>query len=370
MNQSRTIVLVAGARPNFMKIAPIIAALGRRPGTFEWLLVHSGQHYDEKLSQVFFDELGIPRPDVNLNVGSGSHAQQTAGVMVAFERVLLEQTIDMVIVVGDVNSTIACALVASKMGVPVAHVEAGLRSYDRTMPEEVNRVLTDQISDLLFTTEAAAEENLRREGIDPSKVHFVGNVMIDTLLAHRERARATKTGESLGLSDRGYALLTLHRPSNVDDEQSFDRLMQGLEAIAADAPIVFPVHPRTRSAIVHSRRADAMVSTGRLQLVDPLGYLDFVGLMERARVVLTDSGGVQEETTILGVPCLTLRENTERPVTITHGTNVLVGTDPQNIKAAWDRLKTSPATPAIPPLWDGRAAERIVDVLSLALARA
>ncbi len=245
-----------------MKIAPIVAALGRRPGVFQSLLVHTGQHYDEKLSQVFFEELGIPRPDINLNVGSGSHAQQTAGVMVAFERVLQEQAIDMVLVVGDVNSTIACALVASKMGIPVAHVEAGLRSYDRSMPEEVNRVLTDQISDLLFTTEASAEENLRREGVDPAKVHFVGNVMIDTLLAHRDRARATKTGESLGLSDRGYALLTLHRPSNVDDVQAFDRLMQGLEVIAADVPIVFPVHPRTRPAITRSRRA-ADIGRGR-----------------------------------------------------------------------------------------------------------
>jgi len=364
MNQTRTIVLVAGARPNFMKIAPIAAALGRRAGTFGSLLVHTGQHYDDKLSQVFFDELGIPRPDINLSVGSGSHAQQTAGVMVAFERVLLEQAVDMVMVVGDVNSTIACALVAAKMGVPVAHVEAGLRSYDRSMPEEVNRVLTDQISDLLFTTEASAEGNLRREGIDSTKVHFVGNVMIDTLLAHRERARATKTGDALGLSDRGYALLTLHRPSNVDDERAFDRLIQGLEAVAADVPIVFPVHPRTRPAITRSRRATDMVAAGRLRLVDPLGYLDFVGLMERARVVLTDSGGVQEETTILGVPCLTLRENTERPVTITHGTNRLVGTDPAALAAAWTAVKASSAPAEHPPLWDGRAADRIADVLA------
>ena len=351
-----------------MKIAPIVAALGRRPGVFQSLLVHTGQHYDGKLSQVFFDELGIPRPDINLNIGSGSHAQQTAGIMIAFERVLREQAIDMVLVVGDVNSTIACALVASKLGVPVAHVEAGLRSYDRTMPEEVNRVLTDQISDLLFTTEASAEDNLRREGIGSEKVHFVGNVMIDTLLAHRDQARATKAGEALGLADREYALLTLHRPSNVDDEGSFDRLMQGLEAIAADIPIVFPVHPRTRPALARSQRADAMVAANRLRLVDPLGYLDFIGLMERARVVLTDSGGIQEETTILGVPCLTLRENTERPITITHGTNVLVGTDPANIAAAWTRLKHSPPGQAVPPLWDGRAAERIVEVLSRALA--
>jgi UDP-N-acetylglucosamine 2-epimerase (non-hydrolysing) len=347
-----------------MKIAPIVAALKRRPGAFESLLVHTGQHYDEKLSQVFFDELGIPRPDINLNVGSGSHAQQTAAVMTAFEQVLLEQSIDLVLVVGDVNSTIACALVASKLGVPIAHVEAGLRSYDRTMPEEINRVLTDQISDLLFTTEASAQANLQREGIDPSKVHFVGNVMIDTLLAHRERARATTVHASLGLVAGGYGLMTLHRPSNVDDTAAFERLMQGIDVVAREVPIVFPVHPRTRPAVTRSATAAAMVADQRLRLIDPQGYLDFVGLMERARVVLTDSGGVQEETTILGVPCLTLRENTERPVTMTHGTNQLVGTDPARINEGWARVKKMSTPPSGPPLWDGQAAERIAEVLS------
>jgi UDP-N-acetylglucosamine 2-epimerase (non-hydrolysing) len=270
----------------------------------------------------------------------------------------------MVLVVGDVNSTIACALVASKMGVPIGHVEAGLRSYDRQMPEEINRVLTDQISDLLFTTEAAAEDNLRREGIDTGKVHFVGNVMIDTLLAHRDRARQTIVHQSLGLAPGGYALLTLHRPSNVDDAASFERLMQGLDAVSRDAPIVFPVHPRTRTAVARSGTAATMVSQQRLRLIEPLGYLDFIGLMERARVVLTDSGGIQEETTILGVPCLTLRENTERPITLTHGTNVLVGTDPANIATAWAKVKATAQQPTVPPLWDGRAADRIVDALS------
>jgi UDP-N-acetylglucosamine 2-epimerase (non-hydrolysing) len=347
-----------------MKIAPIVAALGRRPALFESVLVHTGQHYDEKLSQVFFDDLGIPRPDVNLNVGSGSHAQQTAAVMTAFEQVLLEQTIDLVLVVGDVNSTIACALVASKLGIPVAHVEAGLRSYDRGMPEEINRVLTDQISDLLFTTEASALDNLRREGVAEDKVHFVGNVMIDTLLAHRERARATAVHATLGLEPGGYGLMTLHRPSNVDDTAAFDRLMRGIDDVAADVPIVFPVHPRTRPAVARSETASAMVANGRLRLVDPLGYLEFVGLMERARVVLTDSGGVQEETTILQVPCLTLRENTERPVTISHGTNQLVGTDSEKIREAWRRVKAATAPAGAPPLWDGRAAERITDVLA------
>jgi UDP-N-acetylglucosamine 2-epimerase (non-hydrolysing) len=359
----RRIASIAGARPNFMKIAPIIAALRRRPASFESVLVHTGQHYDEKLSQVFFDELGIPRPDINLNVGSGSHAQQTAAVMAAVEPVLLEQRIDLLLVVGDVNSTIACALVAAKLGIPVAHVEAGLRSFDRRMPEEINRILTDQISDWLFTTEESALENLRREGVHPSKVHFVGNVMIDTLLAHRDRARTTAAHALIGVTPGGYALMTLHRPSNVDDTIAFERLMQGLGTVGRDVPIVFPVHPRTQPTVTRSSTAAAMVASGRLRLVEPLGYLDFVGLMERARVVLTDSGGIQEETTILGVPCLTLRENTERPVTITHGTNRLVGTDPAAIAAAWQQVKAGQVAPAVPPLWDGHAAERIAGVL-------
>jgi UDP-N-acetylglucosamine 2-epimerase (non-hydrolysing) len=284
--------------------------------------------------------------------------------MAAFEPVVLERKVDLVLVVGDVNSTIACAVVASKLGIPIAHVEAGLRSYDRQMPEEINRVLTDQISDLLFTTEADAAVNLQREGVDPSKIHFVGNVMIDTLLAHRDRARATAAHVSLGLEPSAYGLLTLHRPSNVDDAAAFERLMGALDLISRDVPIVFPVHPRTRPVVARSATASAMESAGRLRLVDPLGYLDFIGLMERARVVLTDSGGVQEETTILGVPCLTLRENTERPVTITHGTNQLVGTNPQKIAEAWARVKAPTTPPPGPPLWDGQAAERIADILA------
>ena len=346
-----------------MKIAPVVAALKRRPGAFESVLVHTGQHYDEKLSQVFFDELGIPRPDINLNVGSGSHAQQTAAIMAAFEPVLAQQQVDLVLVVGDVNSTIACALVATKLGVPVAHVEAGLRSFDRTMPEEINRVLTDQISDLLFITEEAAADNLRREGVDASKIHFVGNVMIDTLLAHREQARATGVHAALGLEPGAYGLMTLHRPSNVDDTTSFERLMQGVAHVAQEMPVVFPVHPRTRPVVAKSPTAAAMVEAGRLRLIDPQGYLNFIGLVERARVVLTDSGGIQEETTILGVPCLTLRENTERPVTLTQGTNQLVGTDPARLAAAWARVKASTTSEQVPPLWDGRAAERIAAVL-------
>jgi UDP-N-acetylglucosamine 2-epimerase (non-hydrolysing) len=346
-----------------MKIAPLVAAFGRRPEAFESVLVHTGQHYDEKLSQVFFEELMIPRPDINLNVGSGSHAQQTAAVMAAFEPVVTELEPDMVLVVGDVNSTIACALVASKLGVPVAHVEAGLRSFDRAMPEEINRVLTDQISDVLFTTEESALGHLRREGVDPSRVHFVGNVMIDTLMLHRERARKSQARDALGLSPRSYGLMTLHRPSNVDDSASFERLMQGVAAVARDMIIVFPVHPRTRPAVEKSPTASAMAANGRLLLIEPQGYLDFISLVDGARVVLTDSGGIQEETTILGVPCLTLRENTERPITVTDGTNQLVGTDAKRISDAWIRARDLTAPSKTPPLWDGRAAERIADVL-------
>jgi UDP-N-acetylglucosamine 2-epimerase (non-hydrolysing) len=361
------IACVVGARPNFMKMAPIVRALAKRPGRFETTLVHTGQHYDDAMSKIFFEELGMPRPDVDLNVGSASHAAQTAAIIAAFEPVLLGIAPRLVIVVGDVNSTIACALVAAKLGIQVAHVEAGLRSFDRTMPEEVNRVLTDQISDFLFTTEASAEENLRREGIAPEKIHFVGNVMIDTLLAHREKARALKAPEAYGL-EAPYGLMTLHRPSNVDDSGSFERLMGAIAVIARDLPLVFPVHPRTRPAIMISPAARDLVERGRLILLDPIGYLPFIGLMEASAVVLTDSGGIQEETTILGVPCLTLRNNTERPVTISDGTNRLAGTAPDTILAAWASVNGRAIAGRVPPLWDGRAAERIAGVLDAALA--
>jgi UDP-N-acetylglucosamine 2-epimerase (non-hydrolysing) len=364
MSRPFQVLSVAGARPNFMKIAPLVAEFARFPERFASTLVHTGQHYDGSLSKVFFDELNIPRPDVNLNVGSGSHAQQTAAIMAAFEPVLLERRPDVVLVVGDVNSTIACALVASKLGIAVAHVEAGLRSFDRTMPEEINRVLTDQISDLLFTTEQEAEANLRREGVDVSKVHFVGNVMIDTLLAHRARALELHVPARFGLAERAYGVLTLHRPSNVDHPEVFDRLMRVIGTIAGEVPIVFPVHPRTRPMLARSEAASRMVDAGTLRPIDPLGYLDFMGLMASGRVVLTDSGGIQEETTILGVPCLTLRENTERPVTISHGTNRLVGTDPDRILSAWREVGNGDGPPArTPPLWDGRSAVRIAEVL-------
>jgi UDP-N-acetylglucosamine 2-epimerase (non-hydrolysing) len=354
---------VVGARPNFMKVAPIVAELEAAGGLFTSTLVHTGQHYDEKLSKIFFDELGMPKPDVNLNVGSGTHAQQTAAIMAAFEPVLLDYRPDLLVVVGDVNSTLACALVASKVGVLVAHIEAGLRSFDRTMPEEINRLLTDQISDLLFTTEPSAEENLRREGIESAKIFFVGNVMIDTLLAHRARAREENVPARFEVTPHKYGLMTLHRPSNVDDVATLERIMQAVGVISREVPIIFPVHPRTRPNIARSDTANALMREGALRIVDPLGYIDFVGLLESSRIALTDSGGVQEETTILGVPCLTLRDNTERPVTMTHGTNRLVGNDPARIIEGWRQVDTLSQGARIPPLWDGRAASRIVEVL-------
>ena len=349
-----------------MKIAPLVAAFARRPERFESLLVHTGQHYDEKLSQIFFDELGIPRPDINLNVGSGSHAQQTAAVMAAFEPVLLERQIDLVLVVGDVNSTIACALVGSKLGIPIAHVEAGLRSYDRQMPEEINRVLTDQISDLLFTTEADAATNLQREGVDPSKIHFVGNVMIDSLLANRGLAvppqeSLRRGGVDLSAFDvsRGYGVVTLHRPSNVDDAAALGPLLEVLRDLSERLPLVFALHPRTRGNIERFGLSP-LVSGGSIAVLPPQGYLEMLGLMSHATLVLTDSGGMQEETTALGVPCLTLRENTERPITIDQGTNTLVGRDRGAIERAFGEIMSGQGKRGrVPELWDGRAAERI-----------
>jgi UDP-N-acetylglucosamine 2-epimerase (non-hydrolysing) len=356
-----TIVNVVGARPNFMKIAPLMAAFRARPEVRP-VLVHTGQHYDERMSRLFFEDLGIPRPDLNLEVGSGSHAAQTAEIIRRFEPVVTERRPDVVLVVGDVNSTIACALVAVKLGVRVAHVEAGLRSFDRTMPEEINRVLTDAISDYLFVTERSGLENLRREGIADAKVHFVGNVMIDTLLANLEKARASRALEDLGLAPRGYAVLTLHRPANVDDRETLGRLLGALGTIARDLPIVFPVHPRTRRNLAEFGLGD--LAAKGLRLTEPLGYLDFLRLVAEARLVLTDSGGIQEETAILKVPCLTLRENTERPVTVDVGCNQLVGSDPARILAAFRRVMASETfTCGTPEKWDGHAAERIADIL-------
>ena len=363
------IVSVAGARPNFVKIAAIQRELAKRADCFATRLVHTGQHYDVGLSQVFFDQLEIDPPSVTLEVGSGTHAQQTAAIMTGFESVLVDWPPDLVVVVGDVNSTLACALVSAKMNIPIAHVEAGLRSFDRTMPEEINRVLTDQVADWLFTTEQSAQFNLLREGASPDRIHFVGNVMIDTLLAHRERARRLETPKRMGVSPGGYMLLTLHRPSNVDDGEVFERLMLAISQIATDVPVLFPVHPRTRPSVLRSPRAAALVSAGRLRLLEPLGYLEFMGLMDESVGVLTDSGGAQEETTALGVPCLTLRETTERPVTVSCGTNRVVGADPDRIVAGWREVRTASRDFKIPPLWDGCAARRIVDVLAAPLSR-
>jgi UDP-N-acetylglucosamine 2-epimerase (non-hydrolysing) len=343
-----------------MKIAPLMTELGNRRDRFEPILVHTGQHYDQAMSESFFRDLGIPEPDVNLGVGSGSHAEQTAQVLVAIEKLLLERKPDVVLVVGDVNSTIAATLAAVKLHIPVAHVEAGLRSGDRSMPEEINRILTDAVSEWLFTTEPSAETNLLREGVPQAKIHFVGNVMIDTLLAHRERARPLKTLERLELEPRGYAVLTLHRPSNVDSPDQLRRLFAVLSRLGDRMPVVFPVHPRTANAIRNNLQGERL----NLRMTEPLGYLEFLRLLMDAQMVLTDSGGIQEETTALGVPCLTLRESTERPVTVTEGTNTIVGTDPKAIEAAIEKRLSSPSpTGRRPALWDGRAAGRIIDVL-------
>jgi UDP-N-acetylglucosamine 2-epimerase (non-hydrolysing) len=358
------ITCVAGARPNFVKIAPILSAAARRPREIQTRLVHTGQHYDTKMSGLFFDELGIRPPDVDLGVGSGSHAVQTASVMVAFDGVLDAGSTDLVLVVGDVNSTLACALVAQKRGVAVAHVEAGLRSGDRTMPEEINRMLTDQISDFLFTTERSALKNLVREGIDPFKVFFVGNVMIDTLVAQRERARHRGTPGRLGLQPDSYGLCTLHRPSNVDTEVAARNSVAALKTVAKRLPVVFPLHPRTRARLEEYGLLAALRTDPSILLMDPLGYLDFLCLMDHARVILTDSGGIQEESTVLGTPCLAFRLNTERPITMIEGTNQLVGLEPSAVGAAIDDiLARDPVSPRIPELWDGRAADRILDVL-------
>jgi UDP-N-acetylglucosamine 2-epimerase (non-hydrolysing) len=357
------LMLIAGARPNFMKIAPITRELAGH-ADISALLVHTGQHYDEKMSDLFFRQLGLPEPDINLEVGSGSHAMQTAALMTRFEPVLLEHKPDAVLVVGDVNSTIACGLVAVKLGVPLIHVEAGLRSGDRRMPEEINRILTDAISDLLFCTEQAGVDNLAREGVGPEKVHLVGNVMIDTLLQNQPRFTESTVLEQFGLKPERFAVVTLHRPSNVDDPGIFTGLLDALEVVQSEQPIIFPVHPRTRTRLAEFGLAARIEGMGRLRLVDPVGYLDFQRLVSAARVVLTDSGGIQEETTVLGVPCLTLRENTERPATISHGSNRLVGMNPEHIIAAYREVMQAPSrVNRVPPLWDGQAAQRIVRVI-------
>ncbi|MCA1593693.1 MAG: UDP-N-acetylglucosamine 2-epimerase (non-hydrolyzing) [Acidobacteria bacterium] len=360
------VINVVGARPNFMKVAPIVEAMRRRGREFAPFVVHTGQHYDEQMSDAFFRDLGLPEPDVCLGVGSGSHAQQTAALMQLFEPVVLREKPDWVLVVGDVNSTLACALVCAKLLVKVAHVEAGLRSRDRTMPEEINRLLTDQIADLLLTPSRDADANLLAEGIPAKRIRLVGNVMIDSLFKQLERAAGSKVRKELGVDDKPYAVVTLHRPSNVDDAGVLRGILSALAQIGARLPVVFPVHPRTRKNIYEFGLDEELAHSGggRVRLVEPLGYLDFLRLYSGAALVLTDSGGIQEETTALGIPCLTLRENTERPVTVELGTNRIVGTHPERIvRAATDALEaTSTNTPPrVPPFWDGHTADRILD---------
>jgi UDP-N-acetylglucosamine 2-epimerase (non-hydrolysing) len=359
------IIVIAGARPNFMKVGPIMEALRLHRSDradLSIVLVHTGQHYDQDMSGSFFTDLHIPEPDINLGVGSGSHADQTARIMVAFERVCLDHRPDWVIVVGDVNSTMACAITAKKLGVKVAHVEAGLRSCDMTMPEEINRLCTDVIADLLFTTDVISTENLRREGIQNTKIHFVGNTMIDSLLRFVNDARSTPLPE--GLSDRRFAILTLHRPSNVDSPSKLAGILDAVLDISAVVPIVFPAHPRTLGRLKEFGLLASLEAHRNIRVTEPLSYLPFLGLVSRSQLVLTDSGGIQEETTVLGIPCLTLRSNTERPITCEVGTNVLVGSDPQAIRhAAFTALNEGPRNSRIPEKWDGRAAERIVAIL-------
>ena len=346
---------IVGARPNFMKVAPVMNALKTRKHVVQ-TLVHTGQHYDANMSDVFFEQLGIPAPDVNLAVGSGTHARQTAEIMTRFEPVLLERQPDIVLVYGDVNSTVATALVCAKLGVRVGHVEAGLRSFDRTMPEEINRLVTDQLADLLFTPSEDGDVNLQKEGIPVERIFRVGNVMIDSLVKLLPVAQRQSKN---GLPER-YALVTLHRPANVDDSATLKRLLQSLLEVNRDLAVIFPAHPRTRQRI-----SDFGLNADQLRVLDPLSYLDFLGLQSRATVVITDSGGIQEETTYLGVPCLTLRENTERPVTVTFGTNVLVGRDPDKLRSELARVLAGQAKKGtIPPLWDGHAGERIAAVLA------
>ena len=352
------ILCVAGARPNFMKLAPLVAALERDPD-FSAFIVHTGQHYDDQMSGQFFRDLAMPAPKFNLDVGGGSHALQTAEIMKRFEPVVIEERPDAVLVVGDVNSTMACALVAKKLQIPVIHIESGLRSFDRAMPEEINRVVTDAISDLLFVTEDSGRRNLLAEGIPSDRIHLVGNLMIDSLRMNVQKARQSDILARLGVAAKSYGLVTLHRPSNVDDPAKLAEIIETLSTIAVEVPLYFPVHPRTRA-----RLKDHKIDVHpRIQLIDPLGYLDFLSLMSDSSVVLTDSGGIQEETTALGIPCLTLRDNTERPVTIEEGTNILAGTSKNSILAAWAEMKRTPKAGRIPKYWDGSAAGRCLEVL-------
>ncbi len=363
-------ILAAGARPNFMKVAPLLRAMHKfneeRDKFFELILVHTGQHYDYEMSQVFFQDLELPEPDIYLGVGSGTHAEQTGKVMIEFEKVLFREKPDLVLVVGDVNSTLAAALAAVKLCIPVAHVEAGLRSYDRTMPEEINRLLTDAISDYLFTPSLDADENLKKEGIPKDKIFLVGDVMVDSLLYNKAKAAQSEILPQLNLAEGGYVLLTLHRPSNVDNRETLLRIIKALTEISHRIPIVFPAHPRTQKKLKEFDLLNHLpISNHQFLLIEPLGYLDFLNLEMNAKFVMTDSGGIQEETTVLNIPCLTLRNTTERPITIAQGSNVLVWNNTQKIiEEAFKILDGNAKKGTCPELWDGRAAERIVKVLA------
>jgi UDP-N-acetylglucosamine 2-epimerase (non-hydrolysing) len=358
-SEAELVVHVVGARPNFVKMAPLIDALRRR-GVNEQFVVHTGQHYDRKMSDEILEDLGFPTPDCSLGVGSGTHGEQTAKVLMAFEEILLQRRPAVVVVAGDVNSTLACALAASKLGIPVAHLEAGLRSGDWDMPEEINRVLTDRLSDILLTHSPEATTNLRSEGVDTSRVRYVGNTMIDSLRQYEARARARAAWRPYGVKHGEYVLVTLHRPSNVDDPRRLSEIVSSLAAVGNSAPVIFPVHPRTRARLADADLLGRLESSG-VRCIDPVGYLDFLSLQTGAGAIVTDSGGVQEEASALGVDCYTLRANTERPVTITHGTNELIGDEPDALRDV--RLSGRPPTPCAIPLWDGHAADRAADAL-------
>ncbi|MFA5088939.1 MAG: UDP-N-acetylglucosamine 2-epimerase (non-hydrolyzing) [Candidatus Omnitrophota bacterium] len=360
----KKIILVAGARPNFMKIAPLIKELRRHKKEFEFKLVHTGQHYDFEMSGAFFQDLKIPNPDIHLEVGSATHAVQTAGIMIAFEKVILREKPDLIIVVGDVNSSLGCSLVASKLGVQVAHVEAGLRSFDRAMPEEINRIITDSLSDYLFVTEESGCTNLKREGVSRAKTYFVGNTMIDTLLSNMPKINRSKILTTHNLKPKTYCVLTLHRPSNVDSKKSLLEIHDLLKSLAEKIKIIYPIHPRTKKMITAHNLVSEFEKLHNLILCQPLGYIDFIKLVKESRFVLTDSGGIQEETSFLKVPCLTMRENTERPVTLKKGTNILVGRNKAKALRAIDNLLGHNTKDSqVPRLWDGRTAQRIVKIL-------
>jgi UDP-N-acetylglucosamine 2-epimerase (non-hydrolysing) len=361
----KRVVIVVGARPNFMKIAPLMCELDKYKSCFEVLLVHTGQHYDFEMSEIFFRDLKVPKPDIYLNIGSASHAVQTAKIMMAFERVAVREKPDLIVVVGDVNSTLACALVASKLNIKVVHVEAGLRSFDRTMPEEINRTVTDSLSDYLFVSERSGLKNLKTEGVNSDKVYFVGNIMIDTLLANLPIINKSDILNEYGLAKHEYCVMTLHRPSNVDSPATLSELLDVLSAVSNKVKIIYPIHPRTKNMMRKHNFANKFKKLNNLLVVEPLGYINFIKLIKESRFVITDSGGIQEETTFLAVPCLTMRTNTERPVTIEEGTNYLVGRNKTKVlRCIKDILNGKSKKGSIPELWDGKTAKRIVKILS------